>query len=76
MNKLIATIFLAVLATGTISGCASDRSWDDRYADHPMWGAPYGADWQMRGVPYGADLQFRIEREDGRDDVIRIEARR
>ena len=65
MNRLIATIFLAVLATGTISGCASDGIYDGRYVDY-----------SMQGVPYGEDMQFRIEREDGRNDVIRIEARR
>jgi len=65
MNKLIATIFLAALATGTISGCASDSVYDGRYADA-----------SMREAPYGENMQFRIEREYGRDDVIRIEARR
>ena len=68
MSKLIATIFFAVLATGSISGCASDGSYDGRYA---------GED-RMRGVPYGADWQSRMERDDRWNDAlwIRIEARR
>jgi len=66
MNKLIATIFFAVLATGSISGCVSDGSYDGRYA---------GED-RMRGVPYGEDWQARLERADRRNDAIRIEARR
>jgi hypothetical protein len=66
MNRLIATIFFAVLATGSLSGCVSDGRYDGRYA----------GDSRMRGVPYGEDWQARMEREERGNDALRIQARR
>ena len=76
MNKLIATIFFAVLATGSISGCVSDGSYDGRYAREGSYDGPYAGDGRMRGVPYGEDWKARMGREDRGNDALRIEARR